>query len=397
MNWKHELWLLTGCIFFTAASYTMLVPFLPVYLLELGIAEEQAALWSGAVFSVSFLVGGIMAPVWGKLADKKGKRLMAIRAAVGLTVVYFLGGLVTDVYQLLGMRILQGFANGFLPASMAIVSSNVPKERLGESLGIIQTGQIIGAIVGPLLGGVMAQLMGVRMSFFIAAAFLALVSVVVILFLREPPRVAAKNDRSSMLDDLKAAAGNRLLVEMLVFIMLLQITLMILQPVITLYVGQLEGTMTQAAFYAGLIFSCGGFAGAIVTPLWGRYGQQKGYFKALLFAFGGAGVFTSLQYLPDNVLGFGLMQFGVGLFIVGVSPAVSAVTVNCTSPDFRGRVFGLSTTAHQLGSMLGPLLGGCISSYMGIRAVFLFTGGLLLLVAAYIYFHHSNDILCKRM
>lgn len=388
MNWKKELWLLTGCIFFTAASYTMLVPFLPVYLLELGVAEEQAAIWSGAVFSVSFLVGGIMAPIWGKLADKKGKRLMAIRAACGLTVVYFIGGIVTDVYQLFGMRILQGFANGFFPASMAIISSNVPKERLGESLGLMQTGQIVGAIVGPLIGGMMSQFMGVRMSFFIAAAFLALVSVIVIMFLREPPRVADKNSDSSIWDDLKQAAGNRLLMEMLAMIMLLQITLMILQPVITLYVGELEGSMSQAAFYAGMIFSCGGLAGAVVTPLWGRYGQRRGYYRAMLMAFGGAGIFNALQYLPDTVLWFGVMQFCVGLFIVGVSPAVSAVTVNCTEPNFRGRVFGLSTTAHQAGSMLGSLLGGVLSACFGIRSVFLFTGVLLLSAAVYIYYHH---------
>ncbi len=392
MKWKTELWMLTVCIFFTASSYTMLVPFLPVYLLELGVAEENVPMWSGVVFSVSFFIGAVMAPIWGKLADKKGKRVMAIRAACGLSVVYFLGGIVTDVYQLFGMRLLQGFANGFVPAAMAIVSSNVPREKLGESLGVLQTGQITGAVVGPLIGGLLSQWIGMRMSFFLAGTFLAFVSLVVIFYLREPPKVADAHDGSSLWDDVLHAWQNKTLVEMLLMVMFLQIATMILQPVVTLYIGYLQGGMEQAAFYSGLIFSLAGLAGALVTPLWGRFGQRSGYYKAIMLAFAGSGLFNCLQYLPENVAGFAALQFGFGLFIVGVSPAVSALTVICTEASFRGRVFGLSTTAHQIGSMLGPLIGGFLSSYFGIKAVFVFTGIFLIVVSLYVYRHHFQTI-----
>jgi MFS transporter, DHA1 family, multidrug resistance protein len=171
VNWRINLWVLCASVVLTSASYTMIVPFLPVYLLELGVSEQDVAMWSGAVFSISFLVGAIMAPIWGKFADKNGKRLMAIRAGLGLAIVYFLGGIVTDPAQLLGVRILQGFANGFLPASLAIISSSAPKEQLGFSLGIIQTGQIIGGVLGPLLGGSLAHVFGMRASFFVAGGW----------------------------------------------------------------------------------------------------------------------------------------------------------------------------------------------------------------------------------
>ncbi|WP_110955613.1 MFS transporter [Anaerosinus massiliensis] len=388
MNWRVNLWVLCISVVLTSASYTMLVPFLPVYLLELGISEEDVAMWSGAVFSASFFVGAIMAPIWGKFADKNGKRLMAIRAGLGLGIVYFLGGIVMSPYELLGVRILQGFANGFLPASLAIVSSSVPKEQLGFSLGIIQTGQIIGSVLGPLLGGFLAHIFGMRASFFVAAVCLLLVTIGVIWLVKEPAKVEDHHAGSSMLEDIQRAAKNSLLLEMMGLTLLIQVAMMILQPVITLYVAQLQGDMEGVVLTAGIIFSLGGIAGAMSTPFWGKYGQKRGYFRAMAVAFGGAGIFNFLQFFPDTVFGFGALQFLVGIFIVGVNPSISATIVNCTAASFRGRAFGLATTAHQIGSMIGPLLGGAIAAGVGIKYVFMFTGLLLFCISMVIFWRH---------
>lgn len=395
MNWRINLWVLCASVILTSASYTMIVPFLPVYLLELGVSEQDVAMWSGAVFSISFLVGAIMAPIWGKFADKNGKRLMAIRAGLGLAIVYFLGGIVTGPVQLLGVRILQGFANGFLPASLAIISSSAPKEQLGFSLGIIQTGQIIGGVLGPLLGGSLAHIFGMRASFFVAGVCLLFVTVVVVFLVKEPAQVEDRNAGSSMLEDIKHVAKNSLLVEMLGLTLLIQLAMMILQPVMTLYIAELQGNMEGVVLTSGIIFSLGGIAGAVSTPFWGRYGQRSGYFKAMALAFGGAGIFNFLQFFPATVVGFGALQFLVGTFIVGVNPSISATIVNCTDPSFRGRVFGFATTAYQIGAMIGPLLGGAIAASMGIQYVFIFTGLLLFGISLivfyrYIYKHKRN-------
>jgi len=388
VNWRINLWVLCASVVLTSASYTMIVPFLPVYLLELGVSEQDVAMWSGAVFSISFLVGAIMAPIWGKFADKNGKRLMAIRAGLGLAIVYFLGGIVTDPAQLLGVRILQGFANGFLPASLAIISSSAPKEQLGFSLGIIQTGQIIGGVLGPLLGGSLAHVFGMRASFFVAGVCLLLVTIVVVFLVKEPAQVEDRHAGSSMLEDIKHAAKNSLLVEMMGLTLLIQLAMMILQPVMTLYIAQLQGDMEGVVLTAGIIFSLGGIAGAVSTPFWGRYGQRSGYFKAMALAFGGAGIFNFLQFFPATVVGFGALQFLVGIFIVGVNPSISATIVNCTEASFRGRVFGFATTAYQIGAMIGPLLGGVIAASMGIQYVFIFTGLLLFTVSLIVFYRY---------
>jgi len=388
VNWRINLWVLAISVVLTAASYTMIIPFLPVYLLELGVSEQDVAMWSGAVFSISFLVGAIMAPIWGKFADKNGKRLMAIRAGLGLAIVYFLGGIVTGPVELLGVRILQGFANGFLPASLAIVSSSAPKEQLGFSLGIIQTGQIIGAVLGPLIGGSLAHVFGMRASFFVAAVCLLLVTLIVVFLVKEPDQVEDRHAGSSIFEDIKRAAKNSLLVEMMGLTLLIQVAMMILQPVITLYIAKLQGDMEGAVLTSGIIFSLGGIAGAVSTPLWGRYGQSRGYFKAMAYAFGGAGIFNFLQFFPETVTGFGALQFLVGAFIVGVNPSISATIVNCTDPSFRGRVFGFATTAYQIGAMIGPLLGGAIAASMGIQYVFIFTGLLLFSISLIVFYRY---------
>lgn len=388
MRWKMNVWVLAISVACTAASYTMLVPFLPMYLLEIGVSEENVSLWSGAIFSISFFVAALLAPFWGKMADKHGKRPMALRAGFCLGAVYTLGAFVTSPEQLFGVRILQGLANGFFPACLAIASSSAPKEKLGYSLALIQTGQIVGSILGPLIGGGIAHFIGMSDSFIFAGVVLFVVTSVVAVMVKEPPRLSDKVVSGSVMDDLKYAYHNRLLVEMLMLSFVIYVANMVLQPVISLYVAQLQGSMEGVMLTSGLIFSLGGIAGAFSATAWGSFGQRKGFFKVMVYAFIGAGTFNLLQFFPATVVGFGILQFLFGLFIVGVNPAISATMVNCTDPSFRGRVFGLATTANQSGAMVGPLLGGTISAVFGIKYVFLFTGPLLIGLGILVYYRY---------
>ena len=382
-NWKRNTFLMAFGLAGTSASYTMLIPFLPLYLMELGTPQEDVMFWSGGVFSITFFIAAVMAPIWGRFADKYGKKRMAVRAAVGLMAAYFIGGLVMSPVQLLGMRVLQGFANGFMPAVLAITSSIAPKKQMGYALGIVQTGQIIGSVMGPLLGGFISDLVGMRMSFFVASAFLLLVLMLVVFFVDDPDKgqpKAAESSSASIADDFRYAASNQVVLLMLGLGLMVCLTNMVLQPVISLYVAQLQHSMDSVALHSGIIFSLGGIAGILSTAAWGTYGQRKGYFRAMSLAFMGAGACIFLQHFPATLLGFAVLQFLFGLFFVGANPAISATLVGETPADFRGRVFGIATTANQTGSMLGPLVGSCISTFFGIQAVFLVMGPVLLLI-----------------
>ena len=401
-HWKRNVFVLAFANACAAASYTMLVPFLPLYLLELGVEQNQVALYSGAVFSITFLIAAIMAPIWGKIADQHGKKPMAIRACIGLSIAYILGGLVTSPAELFGMRALQGLANGFLPAALAITSMSAPKEKLGYSLGIVQTGQIIGGVLGPLAGGIISSCVGMRASFFLAGSFLFIVTLLVVFAVAEPalPKTAAPQAETQKTDsiwkDLQYAAANRTLLLMLGLSFVISMSNMILQPVICLYIAQLQNSMTNVEFTSGLVFSLGGIAGVLTTAFWGTYGQKHGYFFVMALAFFGAGFFNLLQYLPESILGFAVLQFLFGLFFVGANPAVSAMLVNLTPANFRARVFGLYTTASQSGSMVGPLIGSFISATLGIRDVFLFTGPFMIFLGIAIWFRwvHTKAVHC---
>lgn len=396
MEWKKNLAVLTLGMVFAAVSYTMIIPFLPLFLLELGATEESVALWSGLVFSSTFLVAAIMGPVWGKRADRYGKKKMVLRAGYCLAVVYLLGALVENPYHLLGMRILQGFANGFVPAALAIIATNVPKEKMGFSMGLMQGGLLVGTIVGPLFGGVLSDWFGMRMSFVVAGLIIGAITVLVTFVVKDNSR-QEQTSVTSMREDMRIALTNRRVRDMLILLFILQMGGLTLQPIITLCVDALNPTgdaLGGTVIASGLVFSLAGISGAISAPFWGRYGQKFGYYRVLVVAFTGAGLMLVGQSQSDTLTMFCTMQAIIGFFIVGVQPALNAIMVNACNADFHGRVFGIATTFNQLGCMAGPLVGGVLSGVVGNMAVFACVG-LMLLATAMTVFCRERSLIIK--
>jgi DHA1 family multidrug resistance protein-like MFS transporter len=381
--WKRNLWILWFGVILTNASYTMVVPFLPLYLLQLGVGEDTIKIWSGVIFSSAFFVGAIMAPYWGARADRSGKRRMIIRAGISLAVVYLLSAIVQNPWALLGVRMLQGFVSGFVPASMAIVATTTPKDQMGFSLGLMQTAGATGGILGPLFGGALSHFLGMRLAFVASAVVILVATVSVWLFVYEKKPENSKQS-SRILEDLRVAWDNRIVFQMLLILFIVQIINLILQPLITLYVAELQGDLEGAVLSSGILFSLTGVAGILAAPIWGRLGQEKGYIKILFITLLGSGIIYLFQIMVGKLWQFGLVQFLFGLFLAGVIPAIQALVVDHTAEDFRGRAFGLTQCANQLGAMVGPLLGGVISSFAGIRSVFVMTGVCLLFTAYYV-------------
>ena len=173
---------------------------------------------------------------------------------------------------------------------------------------------------------------------------------------------------------------------MLLLAMVINLANMVLQPVISLYIAELQSSMENVAFTSGLIFSLGGIAGALSTAFWGTMGQRRGYFLVMVVAFGVGGLFNAMQYLAPGIASFAVLQFLFGLFFVGANPAVRATLAGSTDAGFRGRAFGLMTTANQFGGMAGPLLGSGIATLLGIKFVFLVTGPCLMLIGGFIWY-----------
>lgn len=384
---QRNIVVLIASMFLVSSGYTMVIPFLPLYLMDLGVPPEEIGIWSGLVFSICFLVAGIMSPFWGKLADSGGKKKMAIRASVLLGASYLFCGISQNEYQLFAARAFQGVANGYVAAAMTIISASADPKKIGVTLGFAQTALIVGGICGPLIGGVISHVAGMRNSFFISALLLWLVSVAVIFFITEP---VTKNDRkdivekTSMAEDLKYAYHNVRLRDLLIVSFLIQSTILMIQPVTSLYVGELLGSMEKVEVVSGFIMSAGGIAGALTTALWGKFGQSHGYYFTMMVTMISAGMLTLIQAIPREIWGFAACQFLVGCFLVGVNPSLNAALVKYTPEFFHGRVFGLATAAQQFGNMAGPLIAACIM-YTALWHVYAFAGTVQVIVGIMLY------------
>ena len=384
----RNVWIITASMTVLAICYTMIIPFLPIYLLELGVPKDDVALWSGLVFGITFLIAGIMAPIWGKIADNKGKKRMALRAGFAIAISYVLIGMVNNEYELLLGRAFVGFANGFYPAAMTMVSLSVDEKQVGRALGIFQTGLILGNVVGPFLGGAIESIVGMRPVFYVSGVAVLIATLAVLFFVKEPKlqsagdagkaQSAQPNKSTSLREDFKAVREQPVLVRLLWIFFFMQCAIMMLQPILSLYVGDMQGTMEGAAIISGTILSIGGLAGSLTTNLWVRLGEHRGYFRTISYCMLGSGVVLLLQSLPVGIWWFGVLQVLIGSCIVGINPSLSAAVTLNTDPSFRGRMFGMTTTAQQFGSMVGPVFASIVSTYIGISYVFSITGALLL-------------------
>ena len=269
-----------------------------------------------------------------------------------------------------------------------MVSLSVDEKQVGRALGIFQTGLILGNVVGPFLGGAVESVVGMRPVFYISgiAVFIATLAV---LFLVKEPKLnvenIASNEQSSkpvkstsLREDFKVVQEQPVLVRLLWIYFFMQCVIMMLQPILALYVGDMQGTMEGAAIISGTILSIGGLAGSLTTNIWVRLGERRGYFRTISYCMLGSGVVLLLQSLPVGIWWFGVLQVLIGSCIVGINPSLSAAVTLNTEPGFRGRMFGMTTTAQQFGSMVGPVFASIVSTYIGISSVFSITGLLLL-------------------
>lgn len=384
-HWKRTLVILSLSSILMALSYTMLIPFLPMYLIEeLGVGADRANFWSGLVFSVSFLISGVMAPIWGAMADKRSRKLMALRAAVLLAISYTLGGVVQNEWQLLAMRCFQGFASGLWPACLAIMACSVPRERVGLAMGIMQGAMTAGGVIGPFCGGALAELFSMRMTFFIGGAALFVIAILILLFIDEPVRKPGeKKAQSREKTNLLAIPVIR---RMLLCAGVVQLTILLQQPIMPMYIGELQGSMDRIVFVTGVVFSVVGISGVIASPLWGIIGQKWGYRPALYTALVGTAVFGMIQAIPDTLVPFAAWRFVGGLTFAGIFPAINAVLTMSTAPEDRGRIFGLSYAAQQAGSVIGPLIGGGMAMVFPLKSVIFLGGFILLPLAVFLWY-----------
>lgn len=387
MQWKGLLALFTITTVLMSASYTMLVPFLPMYLIdELGVAAEDVNVWSGMIFSSTFLISASMAPIWGAIADRGSHKMMALRASICLTIAYMFGAIVTSPMELFWMRCFQGFSAGLWPACLALMTATLPKDKLGLGLGLMQGGSTAGSVLGPLMGGILAEYLGMRASFWVSSCALGIITVLLLIFINEPSH-NKENSKDKSVEHCNNwdLIRRPVIARMLFAAGIMAMSMMLVQPILPLYIAQIQGSMDKIVLISGIVFSVVGIAGVFGAPLWGRWGGSIGYRPILYTALFGAGVFGIVQAFPSSLEPFVAWRFVAGFFFAGVFPCINALFTENTQHDERGKVFGLSYSAQQIGSIAGPLCGGYLASISGNEAVIFAHGLLVLLLLIFLF------------
>ena len=374
----------------SASAFSISTPFLPLFIQQLGVHPlSRVEEWSGVVGSVNFLAAAVCAPIWGALADTFGRKAMVVRSSIFGAITSVLMGLSLNVWELSGARALMGMFGGFSSAATALVASQVPSSSLGFALGWMATAQMAGTLIGPVFGGIIADSAhNYRAVYFWSAGGVALAAVVAAIFVREnferKPRGDEKlpSSRRQLLEILRHPE----LMPLLVVLALTQVTALALSPVVPLFVQSMVGASPYLATFAGASFAVMGIGDLVASPWLGKRSDQIGYRRIVLICMAGAAAFTIPQAFVHNVWGFLGLRFGVGLFIGGIIPTANAWIGRLFPAETRGMVYGLSYSASFSGMFAGPLFGGFLAARLGFTAVFLATGGLLLVNLIWVLF-----------
>jgi DHA1 family multidrug resistance protein-like MFS transporter len=379
--WRVTLWAMVAVQIVMSLSFSILSPVMPLFLPDLGVHSTSAIdLWAGILASVTSFIGIFSAPIWGRLADTYGRKLMVLRSCFGIAVFTALMGASGSVWQLLALRAGMGVVAGYNASAIALVASQVPERRLGYSLGWLSSGNLLGTLIGPVIGGAIADLTGsYRMPFYWGGAgcFAAFVLCWIIVPERftRPTNARQTTSFGTMFGMLIRSGG---LLPLFLVLMLAQFGTRAVEPVVTLYVQDMLGPVAHIATLGGIAFAITGLAGIVAVPFLGKRSDRIGYRLTLMISLAGAALFTLPQALPLGYAAFVVERFGLGLFVGGILPAANALVGRLAVASHRGFVFGLTASATFMGNSLGPFTGGAVAATFGIQWVFVVTAVLLL-------------------
>ncbi|PWC11522.1 multidrug efflux MFS transporter MdtG [Brenneria corticis] len=384
IDWKRNLyvaWL--GC-FFTGAAFSLVMPFLPLYVEQLGVTGHEALnMWSGVVFSITFLFSAIASPFWGRLADRKGRKLMLLRSALGMCIVMILMGLAQNIWQFLFLRAALGILGGFVPNANALIATQVPRNKSGWALGTLSTGAVSGALIGPLIGGYLADTYGLRPVFFITAAVLFICFLITLIYVRERFTTIRKKDMLSGRQVMTSLKNPKLVLSLFITTLIIQIATGSVSPILTLFVRDLAGHTQNLAFISGMIAAIPGVSALISAPRLGKLGDRIGPERILIAML----VVSVLLLIPmafvQTPWQLGVLRFLLGAADGALLPAVQTLLIYHSSNQVAGRIFSYNQSFRDVGNVAGPLIGASISATYGFRAVFIVTALVVMLNVIY--------------
>jgi DHA1 family multidrug resistance protein-like MFS transporter len=377
-QWRKNQFAITisgALIFF---GYTLVMPFLPSFVRELGITSKAGvAFWSGLILSCSPLVASLCGPIWGRLGDRWGLKIIAQRATVANALIWFSMGFAQNVYQLLALRALLGLLGGFNSVSVALITQAAPREKVPQIVGTLQAVQILAAGVGPFVGGILANLIGIRYTFFITGIVMMGSVVSVFTFYRDSP---GNNENGKLA---KGASGfwrrPQFMTAMLVlfFVNMADRTFGLTVPLF------LEELGTTAAWVAGAVISLATFGEAAAAWMSGKLASRMSLRRLISVRL----VVSILVLIPmiyvHSTAQFSVLRVMLALLAGGMLTLTVTAASDVIPEEYRGTGFALLQSTSMLGGAAGPLVAGGLAGW-SIRSVFLFNALVYGLMVAFV-------------
>ncbi|NQN83149.1 multidrug efflux MFS transporter [Streptococcus suis] len=375
--WKQNLKVAWLGNFLTGTSFTLVMPFISVFVEELGVGPGQVEYYAGLAVSANAFAAAVMAPIWGSLADRYGRKPMMVRAAFAM--IFTMGGMafVPNVFWLLALRVLNGVFTGYIPNATALIASQVPKDKTGYALGTLSTGAVAGNLIGPTLGGILAEMFGVHMVFLLVGLLYAIVVLLTVFYIREDFVPVKKGEEMSVKEVFEQVKDRQMLVGLFVTSMIIIAAAQAVVPILTLYVRHL-GQTDNLLFVAGFIISLPGMASLVTSGYLGKIGDRIGNHRLLLIALTYSLLINVFCVFAENPFQLGLLRFMYGFGTGALLPSVNSLLTKLTPKEGISRIFSYNQLFNNLGSVVGPMMGSAVAAHMGYDWVFYLSSGLVL-------------------
>ena len=271
------------------------------------------------------------------------------------------------------MRFFNGILSGYIPNATAMIASQAPKEKSGWALGTLSTGAIAGNLIGPSMGGALAQWFGMENVFIITGAVLLVTTILTIFLVKEDFHPVEKKDLVSTKEIFSKMDHFSILVGLFITTLILQIGVTSISPILTLYIRQLSGDINNVLFISGLIVSVAGVSAVLSSPKLGKLGDKIGNHKVLLAGL----VLSFCCYLPmafvQTPLQLGILRFILGFSTGALMPSINTLISKITPQEGVSRVYSYNQMFSNFGQVLGPMLGSTVAHSFGYSAVFVVT------------------------
>ncbi len=368
-------------VFVVFLAFAFVLPFMPLYVRELGVDDEEtAALWAGVLIGVSPLLAGVLAPVWGRLADRYGHKPMALRALFAYVLILALSSMVRAPSELLALRIAVGLFGGIGPLGLAMATSLAPREETGKAVGLIQSAQILSAAVGPFAGGLLADMITIRGTFIVTSLLCALAFLLVAALYQEAPPAPRSATEAAPRLGFRDVLGLPQVLPLLVVLFLVNFIGRSFTPILPLHLQRLGMPTPGLALATGLLISIYSMAAAASAIGFGRVSRRVSPSRLLIASLVGGAVCVAPMALAPSFAVLVALAMSLGLAAGGSLTLCYTIGGLSVPADRRTTAFGFFSAAALFGGSVSPSVAGLIA-HADLRGIYLVDAVLYLAVA----------------